>query len=430
VPVSSPSYFPPNSSTDQVKGINAGQLATGAPSFLAGANAGKNSTTASLIIIGDNSGKGGIVNANLAGTIIIGDATGQAFTTVSGSGNTPAGCILIGNGSYQTNPGMDSTIAIGHNIYPNEGNAGTTANVLIGNGIAQAGSAVSSDITNSVIIGHQAMPGCAGGVSSNVIIGFQCLLVNVGGPVGNVFIGPSCGATVNGMQPVSQNTVIGSQASIGTASVGNVVIGASASAAGNPSNGGGNIAIGLNANATNGGDIVGHNICIGVGASSPSATAGGRNVVIGDLAGKSLVASTINSALVVELNNNAGTAQKALFFGQFLTGNLIIGNSITGTSQDFGGTTSTNILKLLNGTVGNANPVGGGYFYVVAGVLHWVDSSGNDTTLSTPAAPTTGASTATFVATNKPGATTGAGPVAWENRVIDGVSYQSPLWAT
>jgi hypothetical protein len=28
------------------------------------------------------------------------------------------------------------------------------------------------------------------------------------------------------------------------------------------------------------------------------------------------VASTINSALVVELNNNAGTAQKALFFGQ------------------------------------------------------------------------------------------------------------------
>lgn len=430
MPVSSPSYFPPNTSTDQVTGINAGRLATGAPHFLAGANAGNNSTAARLIIIGDNSGKGGITAAGLAGTIILGCSSAETLTSIGGGG-TPSANIIIGDGSLTNVIGLDSTIAIGQGIYPTIGVSGTFANVLIGNGIAGSANATASDITESVIIGHGVMPGGAGGMAQNVLIGSQIFLANTGGPTNNVFIGYKAGSTVTSGQPTQQNVVIGSQATIGTSSIGNVVIGNLASAAGAVSGAGQNIVIGSGASGTNSGDTVGQNICIGRGSTPASGQTTGNNVIIGPFAGKSLVGTTVGTLLVIETNNTGNTAQKCLVFGNFSTGNLILGGSKTGTSQDFGGTPGTNMVKLVNGTAATGAAItNGGYFYVLAGVLHWADSSGNDTTLSVPSAPTTGASTATFVATNKPGATTGAGPVAWANVVVNGVSYQSPLWAT
>lgn len=40
------------------------------------------------------------------------------------------------------------------------------------------------------------------------------------------------------------------------------------------------------------------------------------------------------------------------------------------------------IVYLANGSPTGVNPAGGGFFYVVAGVLHWVGSGGSDTTIA------------------------------------------------
>jgi hypothetical protein len=428
VPVSSPSYFPPNSSTDQVRGINAGQLATGAPLFLAGANAGKNSTANSLIIIGDNSGSGGIAGVNPAGTIIMGDGSAAAFT---GAAAVAGGIIVIGTGSLPNVKFADTSVFVGHGILPltTGATATLTGNVLIGTGLCT--DSANTGPGKSVIIGYQACH-TTGNVptSNNVVIGYQAFPAGSASSVDNVLIGfQTCQAT----PALSENVILGSGTTLGaTGGTNNVVIGFQAAAT-TAVGINGNIAIGSSALACVGPDTIGQNIVIGSSAQVASGETTGLNIIIGPFAGRALTAHTptVGSVLLIETNNSGGTAQKGLIFGQFPTGNIMFGNSISGTSQDFGGLPGTNMVKLLNGTAAaGANITNGGYFYVLAGVLHWVDSSGNDTTLSVPAAPTTGASTATFVATNKPGATTGAGPVAWENRVIDGVSYQSPLWAT
>lgn len=433
MPVSSPSYFPPNSSTDQVKGINTGINATGAPIFLAGQKAGLNSTVNNLLIIGHLSGSGGITDPNIAGTIILGDSSAVALVqrTITAP-NTPAANIVIGTNSLQAVPQMDSTIAIGEQIYQLTTSPRLTGNVLIGNGIGATVAA--SLVSRSVIIGHQA-GGNPANSDINVTIGYQALTNATIAGVQNVFIGggvgPTSGSTGGGS--LQQNVVIGCIADCGGNASTNVVIGFNAKCSQQTGGAGGNnVGIGANSTCAVPTDQVGGNTVLGNGAQIPLSTVNGQNIIIGSWAGLKFVGTSqanISNALVIETNNATNTAFGALVFGFFTTGNMVIGRSTPGVDREFGGT-SGNVLKLLNGNVGSTNPIGGGYFYVIAGVLHWVDSNGVDTTVSSPAAPATGASTATFVATNKPGATTGAGPVAWENRVINGVSYQSPLWAT
>jgi hypothetical protein len=432
MPVSSPSYFPPNTSTDQITGINAGRLSTGAPHFLAGASAGNNSTISNLIVIGDNSASGGLTdNTNLKGTIVIG---GQSAAALTAAAAALGAIVIVGQSIINAATHADSSVLIGQSILN-----GTTdvdnqlsENVLIGHQIG-VDATTHAGINESVVIGYQAHNKTGNFTSTqNVVIGCQAFNANVGSNPNNVYIGfnvvPNAGA--GGNAGSSQNVVIGSNADTGTNSGDNVLLGFQASGSGT-SGVGQNVGIGQGVICNLGSDLVGGNVVIGTVARVAPTETTGKNVIIGFAAGKSLVAASGGNLLVIETNNSGGTAQKCLIFGQFAAGNLILGNSITGTSQDFGGSPGTNMVKLLNGTAATgANITNGGYFYVLAGVLHWVDSSGNDTTLSVPAAPTTGASTASFVATNKPGSTTGAGPVAWENRVIDGVSYQSPLWAT
>lgn len=48
------------------------------------------------------------------------------------------------------------------------------------------------------------------------------------------------------------------------------------------------------------------------------------------------------------------------------------------------GAPARNVVPLPNGAAGNINPVGGGYFYVLNGALHWVGSAGTDTTIAVP----------------------------------------------
>lgn len=48
------------------------------------------------------------------------------------------------------------------------------------------------------------------------------------------------------------------------------------------------------------------------------------------------------------------------------------------------GAAATNVVPLPNGAAGAINPVGGGYFYVLNGALHWVGSSGTDTVIAVP----------------------------------------------
>ena len=78
------------------------------------------------------------------------------------------------------------------------------------------------------------------------------------------------------------------------------------------------------------------------------------------------------------LETNVAAVHRALLYGNLNTGNLVVGKSTFGTDRDLQG---TNTLKIINGTAGAA-PVGGGYFYVLAGILHWVSSGGIDQTLS------------------------------------------------
>jgi len=78
-----------------------------------------------------------------------------------------------------------------------------------------------------------------------------------------------------------------------------------------------------------------------------------------------------------------GTDQGRFAYAALITGNVILGNSNAGgTLLDFGTGGPTNVVKLINGSKASSNPVGGGYFYVAAGALHWVGSAGTDTVVA------------------------------------------------
>jgi len=433
VPVSSPSYFPPNTATDQVTGINAGHLATGAPRFLAGANAGNNSTAANLIIIGDNSGKGGIAGVNPAGSIIIGDQSAQAFT---GAAAVAGGIIVIGQGSLPNVQFADTSVFIGQGILPlsTGATATLTGDVLIGTGIY-------TDATNtgpgkSVIIGFQAC-NTTGNVSSsnNVVIGYRAFSTTNASTADNVLIGFQAGTAATSGQ---QNVCIGSGASLGNlGNSDNVVIGFDATTT-TPVGVGSNIAIGASSLGCVATDLIGQNVVLGPNATVAGSETTGKNVIIGAFAGKALTTHTptIGSVLVIETNNSGGTAQTCLIFGAFPTGNIILGNSISGTSQDFGGVPGTNMLKLLNGTVATGAAItNGGYFTVLAGVLSWIDQNGIVSQLSQTAAGELDGS-ATVPYTNNAGAqlaTTTNGPTAgnptkWIPINDNGTIRNIPAW--
>jgi hypothetical protein len=422
---------------DQQSGPGAAAGSTSNNALLLGQNAGLNSSANDLIVLGSQSGKGGISGAFLSGTIVIGAFSAEALVTHTVVATNPQANIIIGDQSLQATTTIDSTIAIGQQIYQNV-TGSITGNVLLGNGI---GSGVTGgfSIQQSVCIGQNAGGSPATNEVQLVCIGYNALSTNtVGSGGGDVFIGALVGQVAGASGTgFAHNVVIGSQADVNANATANVVIGYQAKASQNTGGvGGSNIAIGVATQAGTTSDGVGGNIVIGGNASIPLSTTTGQNVIIGQNAGVAFVGTTpaLNKTLVIEINASGGGSQKCLIFGSFSAGNLVLGNSISGTSQDTGGAGATNIVKLINGTIGAAAPVGGGYFYVTGGVLHWVDSAGNDSQLSEGAgqlaanalhAYTNNAAAAVGTLTNAPAA---GNPTKWIPINDNGTIRNIPAW--
>lgn len=371
--------------TDRESGPGAGPGATGNNSIFLGLNAGKNSAVSQLIVIGNNSGDAGITDvADLSGSTIVGAHSAQALTTGSGVGLP---ITLLGSSNAQDLVNGDSTVIVGSSILSLYAGTGGTAalseSVFIGNKLLNQATGIASATTTTVMIGYNIMAGVTGfgGSQSNVLIGSN-ILGNAGNnnSVSNsVMIGNNVGAGITGT--AANNILIGAGASTVAQGANNICIGSNATQTGGVSTDQYNICIGQTAVSTG---VL--NVVIGTNArTSALAAAQCGSVSIGANAGASIPA-TANNILVIEssttIGGGGGNAPSALMYGIFGTGNVILGTSVQGTNRDMGGTTTTNILKLLNGTVGNANPVGGGYFYVSGGLLFWVDSSGTQSQLS------------------------------------------------
>lgn len=409
MPVSSPSYFPPSRANGSVVGITAGTNTTGSRNFLAMNEAGKGSSVSDLIVIGANAGENAIADANAQYSILIGSNAGSQLDTFSGSNAGPA--IVIGGNSWAASLTGSSILLIGCGSFPlatsPSGGTGGTAtgnSVVIGHGVGSGVPAGSYSTKQDVIIGNEILAQLDDpiyGHGNNVLIGYAVANntpASVDQSFGfNVVIGAAAGQRLN----TSNAVIIGGSACtnyIGPSGngFGAVVIGSDTTLANANRN---TVLIGYGASAA-GGD---QNVIIGTDSQVASGSTGGMTL-IGDAAIRVFNWGAPSGSRCTFLGSNAGyeeplgnsdvfiaetfdgATRRALLYGIMGTGNLLIGNSIptgqAGANRDFGGTTSTNVVKILNGTVGNANPVGGGYFYVNAGALHWVGTSGTDTTLA------------------------------------------------
>jgi hypothetical protein len=371
--------------SDRESGPGAGSGATGNNAIFLGFNAGLNSAISNFIAIGNQTADGGVSDTtHLNGTTILGAQSAQALQLASALvPATNGGLTIIGSGNIPLLQKADSSVLIGQGNMPlvtTAAGSDLTNTVMIGNGILPSGT--NANVQSSVIIGNQIFFSDINFTqSSNVVIGYNALHASTQSLGNSVYIGANVGATSGTTGNAGTSVIIGASADSGTASANNVVIGSAATSK-SPSNGN-NVCVGTNATAGNTvAAEAGGNVVLGAGARCPTTGTGGNNIIIGPFAGFSLPTLSGNN-VVIEKNQSGGGAQKAIFFGDLPSGNVCLGNSLDGSTRDFGAlNTATNILKLLNGTIGSANPTGGGYFYVTGGQLHWVDSGGNDTQLS------------------------------------------------
>jgi hypothetical protein len=397
MPVSNPSYFPDQRGNGSIVGITAGPLSTSSNSFLAGTNAGKASTANDLIIIGNGSGSGGITDPNLAGTIIIG-VDSAPFIETSAASAFPLTLVgynslaLINSGGATTTH-VDSTVVMGSSILNGPqwvgGNTNVTGSVFIGNDLFNATTITGgTGINDTVVIGFNIGNGgaaAAGSIpQSAVMIGANQFATTHNSPYAGVYVGVNIDCTQPTGAILGPNVVIGNSVTLSGTAEACVIIGDGTFYQGNP------VAASF-ANVCVGTGIIyngNNNTVIGPNAKAPNPTVGGPgfgNVIIGSYAGTSIPNDAdVNNLLLIESNSAvSGDIPAALLYGFFsgagITGSLILGNSVQGVNRDIQG---TNTVKLLNGTVGSAPPVGGGYFYVTAGALHWVGSGGTDTAIA------------------------------------------------
>jgi hypothetical protein len=433
VPVSSPSYFPPNSSTDQVRGLNAGRLSTGSPLFLAGSQAGQNSTTGSLIIIGHLSGNAGITDTHLAGTVIIGDTSCQGLTTGDGTAAHPV--TVLGQNNFNTLVAGGNLLVAGSNNFANWGGIVLTDNVVLGNSIFPTSTSSATSGNESILIGNKI---CTGVLSGSLGVSQGSIVIGngVNNTATTAFLNSSIiiGNTIASFSNISTTVLIGSSITIGATAPGSsVLIGNGISMTGNNGGDDRNVGIGQGQSITGVQSTV-----LGQGAKSPATLAQNTgNIIIGASAGVSLAANTQGVLVIEEAIATLGSAGvKALIFGNFIAGNIIFGNSTVAANRDFGGAPGTNMVKLLNGTAATgAAIIGGGYFYVIAGVLHWVDSSGVDSQLSESVQGQL-ASSALVAFTNNAGASAGTltnapaigNPTKWIPINDNGTIRNIPAW--
>lgn len=383
MPIYRSSYFPAARSTGSVVGATSGPNVLGARDFLAGLGAGANSTADDLLIIGANAGDAGITDADLAGTIVVGNAAAGALTLTNSLDSSTArpnviagfnaatlavnvgACVVIGAGALDSYVGATNTggalqglVAIGTDVLAN-------INGTVGNGNPPA---------LSVVIGHRAALGTNGSdwfLQDSTIIG-ALACDGTGGGLGsgaqmsaNVVIGAKAARALGTGSGDFDNVIIGAQAAEGGNTIREcVIIGKGASVGNSPRRGG--IAIGNGAQV---GDTGG--IALGQGATSN----GDRAINIGQNA-------ALASANQIYIGN-ADADNRSMLLADMSSGAIILGNVANAASGDRA-LVGTNTVKLLNGAAG-ATPAGGGYFYVdgsASSALHWVDSAGTDSTLS------------------------------------------------
>lgn len=392
MPVSSPSYFPPQRGTDQIVGINAGIGQTGARCFLAGANAGNYTAISDLIVIGDAALSSAtalakVTDTKLAGTIVLGSNAAKALSAstpsvpASNSSSFIGGLnclkaapnidssVVIGDGNFSsyTDNSFTSTVCLGARIFPNYNPSGVTFsnNVFLGYGVGFA-STLAQGMTQNVIIGALACNQPAQSLVANVVIGYAC--------VTNLSSGSGLGG---------HNVILGTNIQSTTGIINNsVIIGDNASSGDTAAHHGDNlVALGAQVQVSGG-----NHVCIGGSSRTPNNAASAGCVIIGANAGTSL-GGTVTDVLCVETQYSS--SQKALIYGSFANGNVIFGNSLdSGSTRALINTpqSSSNIIGILIGTKATVNPVGGGYFYyeTTSGTpgLHFVSSGGTDTVIA------------------------------------------------
>lgn len=376
---------------------------------MGGKGAGNHLAASDVIVIGDSAVSSGttaapISDLNAQYSVVIGSQSGKNLNDWTSSETGP--CVLIGGNSYVNMQRIGDSVVIGCNIFPNPSEAGfggpvqMWGNCLVGNLILSKVSAgQNGSISRNVFVGE----GCAQGVANNpctpvqnVIIGYAACNVspmNQNGFNNNVLIGAFAAQNLNandciaigfscgGAKTTGDNCIlIGPSIQAGTC-VGAIAIGVNCTP-GNSAVNGASIGNETSYNARN---------CLILGDYSDYINRvatltmqSQRSIWLGGGAGAGDGSATSTGSPDTFLcETNDGLTKRTLMYGNLATGNLLIGGSSPGVNRDFGANTSTNVLKLLNGTSGApTNPVGGGYFYVLAGALHWVGSSGTDTTIA------------------------------------------------
>ena len=334
--------------------------------ILLGEQAGKNlGPLTDIIVFGAQAFDAGVADVAFNGSAIIGRNAASALTSPTGNWDgTSVGMTVIGADALALAVRADSSVIIGsHALNAHTGAVGQTISKVTAIGsyvlAGLAGQALDSltaigfkafasnqltNVVNSTVIGSLIGSNAFGVASGNVLIGAACA-ANLTNCTDNVFIGQNCSNTPNG---ATQSVVIGQSASVTSASE-SVVIGQACN-----------------------GSSASQSVQIG----GLIQAAGSRNVILGYRA-------QINSAFNVNGGPNGsnkfivGTVANVHMYGDMSTGSIVIGNS-DATNEDLPG---TNILKLLNGTTAGAT-VGGGYFFVSAGELRWVNTAGIEQTIT------------------------------------------------
>lgn len=419
--------------TDRLVARNSdGGLAAGAQHvILFGEVAGLNDSLNNIIAIGAFALDAGLADTDIEGTIAIGVNAASSVTAGTNNADVNAANVIIGQRAAEQAAFLDSMVVIG------------------GEALSDYVGLVTTGADRSVVIGNEAVQNLNGSAqfSGNTAIGWRAMRCSAGAfnMTNNVVIGST---SCNGIAATfNNNTVVGSGSGIimgnsGNLSDSNTILGASAG--NNLDVGDENVLIGAGTNLTNAGAqhqnvVVGRsasaygsqNTVLGFGANNGVAGAAGlRNIVIGYQGGATLPNGRSDTFVVETFD---GGINRAILYADLATGNLIVGGSNQGVDRDFDGAATRNILKLLNGVPGGLAPVGGGYFYVAAGLLHFVTSTGVDRAL-TPAgqlASQTGAAYTNNAAANAGtllNAPTAGDPTKWIPINDNGTIRNIPAW--
>lgn len=395
MPVSSPSYFPPQRTGDVIAGLNAGIGQIGsARIFLAMQAAGNKNAASDVIAIGENSA-GGASSGMLSTTPpVVAIGTNALQNVIDKDSNASGGTVAIGYHAGATVVRTAADVLIGAQAgenYTNTAGLPSGSNVVIGCLAAQNvgnNPSFSGRLLNSVVAGARAAQlnstnHIGGQVNASVIIGCEAAnnnaaIANFPNIANHVIIGYQAAIAMGSLGIGQASVVIGYQTAQNlTAASGAVVLGPNIATDGSMTN---SVAIGATVTCSVNADCV----VIGGGAQISSSGAAHGAILLGAGAGIEYGNSYPSRLFLVEYQAS-GIYQAALAVNM-ANGNAVIGNSTLASGNrdiTLGSWTGTNNFKLLNGTSGGAtSPSGGGYFYVSAGSLHWVGSSGTDTQLA------------------------------------------------